>query len=88
MAQTFTVNLTITDSAGQSASATFAMTLQPATLVITTTSPLPDAKVGVAYSEQMAATGGTPPYTWTTTSGAFPPGLTMTQDGLITGTPT
>jgi uncharacterized repeat protein (TIGR03803 family) len=56
---------------------------------ITTTS-LPNGEVGVAYSQTLAATGGTPPYSnWTVTSGSLPPGLTLTAaTGVISGTPT
>jgi hypothetical protein len=48
-----------------------------ATITITNASPLPPGQVGVAYSTQMAATGGAPPYTWAVTAGAVPPGLTL-----------
>ena len=34
------------------------------TLTITTSSPLPNASIGHFYSTTLAATGGTPPYTW------------------------
>jgi sugar lactone lactonase YvrE len=57
-------------------------------VIITAFSPLPAASVGVAYSQQLTATGGTPPYTWTVTSGALPSGLTLSSAGLIAGTPT
>jgi hypothetical protein len=54
---------------------------------ITTTSPLPDAIVGEPYSYQLAATGGTPPYTWQVTSGNLTGyGLALSATGLISGT--
>jgi uncharacterized protein (TIGR03437 family) len=56
-------------------------------LTITTTSPLPTGVVGVSYSQNLAATGGTPPYTWTLTSGTLPTSLTLSSSGLISGTP-
>lgn len=49
---------------------------------------LPDGSVGVAYSETITASGGTGPYTFTVTDGALPPGLTLTPDGVVEGTPT
>lgn len=58
----------------------------PTTLTITTVS-LPLASRGVPYSQQLSATGGTPPYTWSLTSGALPAGLSLSSSGLISGTP-
>jgi Putative Ig domain len=51
------------------------------------TSALPNATVGEAYSVQLAATGGTPPYTWTVPAGALPEGLTLSAGGLVSGSP-
>jgi hypothetical protein len=60
----------------------------PMPLEISTTS-LPSGQAGVAYSTTLAATGGTPPYTWTTTSGTLPAGLMLAAStGAISGTPT
>ncbi len=55
-------------------------------VTITTTSPLPRGRVGVAYSKALAATGGGP-YTWSVVSGALPAGLSLSGAGLISGTP-
>ncbi len=55
---------------------------------ITTTSPLTDGTVGSAYSQTLAATGGTSPYTWTTLSGTLPTGLALSSGGVLSGTPT
>ena len=57
-------------------------------MAITTTSPLPPGFSGVAYSHTFAASGGSPPYTWSVISGALPSGLTLSSPGTITGTPT
>jgi chitodextrinase len=55
---------------------------------ITTTCPLPAGAVGVAYSQTLAATGGTTPYNWTISNGVLPPGLNLDPGtGIITGTP-
>ena len=57
-------------------------------LVITTTS-LPDGTVGTPYTPQLLATGGTPGYTWSQSSGgAMPDGVTMSSSGQFSGTPT
>jgi hypothetical protein len=55
--------------------------------VVITTAKLSQAVVTKAYSEGLAATGGVPPYTWTTSSGALPPGLTLGANGSIQGVP-
>jgi hypothetical protein len=58
------------------------------TLVITTTT-LPGATMGTAYSQTLASTGGTTPLSWSITVGSLPAGLTLTAStGVIAGTPT
>jgi hypothetical protein len=44
--------------------------------------------VGTAYKQTLAATGGISPYTWTITSGTLPAGLSLSSNGVISGTPT
>ncbi len=48
----------------------------------------PAGPVGVAYSDQLAVTGGTSPFTWSVSAGTLPPGLTLSASGLLSGTPT
>jgi probable HAF family extracellular repeat protein len=63
-------------------------TLWTQPLAITTTS-LPDADLGVAYSELIDFEGGVGPYAWSITLGALPLGLTLdAATGEIAGTPT
>jgi large repetitive protein len=81
----FNIAATVTDSAGAQASKTFPITIAPASLTITTAS-LPNGQVGVAYNAQLAATGGTPPYTWA--ASGLPAGITATTAGVLSGTPT
>ncbi|MGA3266627.1 MAG: Ig domain-containing protein [Verrucomicrobiota bacterium] len=52
-------------------------------------SSLPNGTNGVAYSTvDLTATGGQAPYTWAVASGsALPPGLTLSSNGVISGTP-
>ena len=60
----------------------------PATLAITTTT-LQAGVIGTAYSQTIAATGGTGARTFTVTTGALPAGLTLTTGtGAIIGSPT
>ena len=49
---------------------------------------LPVGTVGVAYSQALSALGGSSPYTWALASGTLPPGLSLSSNGLISGTPT
>ena len=53
------------------------------------TSSLPDGNVGQLYSGQLAAKGGTAPYTWSLApnSPGLPGGLQLNSDGSITGVP-
>jgi len=84
-ASSFTVQLT--DATGVTASRQLTLTIV-ASLTITTTSPLPTGEATIAYSQKLAAAGGTPPYTWSVTgSGALPSGLTLSASGLLAGTP-
>jgi hypothetical protein len=55
-------------------------------LAVTTTSP-PPGTVGSLYSTTLAASGGTPPYSWTVASGSLPSGLSLASGGVISGTP-
>lgn len=43
---------------------------------------------GLAYKQLLIVTGGKTPYTWTVSSGALPPGLSLSTDGVVSGTPT
>ena len=58
-------------------------------LTITTGSPLPQGTVASAYSQTLAASGGTPPYSWSISAGSLPSGLSLNAStGVISGTPT
>ena len=83
----FTVQAT--DSTGVTGQAALSITVNPSLGPVTiTTTSLPDATVGTAYSQTLGASGGTPPYTWAVT-GTLPTGLTLNAStGVISGTPT
>ena len=55
---------------------------------ITTSSPLTAGSQNVSYSQTLAASGGTSPYTWTQTGGTLPTGLLLGTNGVLSGTPT
>ncbi|MBN1543751.1 hypothetical protein JW992_16530, partial [candidate division KSB1 bacterium] len=52
------------------------ITIAPVLLAIAPDS-LADGQTGQAYSQILAASGGTPPYTWSIASGALPDGLSL-----------
>jgi hypothetical protein len=56
--------------------------------IFISTSSLPGATVGSPYSATLTAGGGNGPYMWSITSGALPPGLSLSSSGVISGTPT
>ena len=58
----------------------------PAVGVLTST--LPDGTQNQAYSVSLVADGGVAPYTWTLNSGSLPSGMSLSNAGVISGTPT
>jgi large repetitive protein len=53
-----------------------------------TSASLPDGVVGTDYDQVLSGSGGTSPYTWSTSSGTVPDGLTLDADyGELYGTP-
>ena len=84
------LNFQVTDSAAPPASQSvaLALTITAAPLAITTAS-LPFGQIGVAYSAQLSASGGTGAYNWQLTAGSLPSGLQLNSTtGVISGTPT
>ena len=74
-------NVTTVASAG-----TYTTTLP---LAVKTTSPLPNAFTSTAYTQTLAATGGSGTgYAWSVTGGSLPPGVTLGTNGTFSGTPT
>ncbi len=76
-------------SCQQKATAPVGVCVQSSTLKFTPAAT-PGASVGVAYSASLSSmvSGGTAPYTYAISSGALPPGLTLSSEGVISGTPT
>ena len=82
---TFTVQ--VHDNNGNTATQLLSLTIY-GLLQVTTTS-LGAGTTNVPYnSQQLAATGGLPPYYWSLASGVLPSGLSLSTNGLISGTPT
>jgi hypothetical protein len=83
-----TSSFTVSVSDSNPTPATKALSIVVAAAPTITTASLPNGTTGVAYSQALAATGGTSPYVWTLQSGStLPSGLTITS-GVISGTPT
>ena len=74
---------------GNSSRATKDFTLSVAgALTLTSAAALPNGFTGSAYTATLAATGGTPPYVFTVSSGGIPPGLTLeAPTGVLSGVP-
>lgn len=74
-------------AAGESAPATVTINIPSPTLVLAGGS-LPGATVGTSYNGALTASGGTAPYTYAVTTGSLPTGVTLSQAGVLSGTPT
>jgi hypothetical protein len=85
---TYPFTISVVDSNFGIATATFQLTVQGASISITTTS-LPAGTVGSAYDFGLLASNATPPLTWSVVSGNLPPGIQLgTSNGVLSGTPT
>ena len=84
---TGTTNVTLSaTNAGGTGSATLKIVVLPPPPVITS-ALLATGTVGTAYTQSLAASGGTLPYTWSVASGSLPAGLSLSSGGVISGTP-
>jgi len=82
----FCFTITATDSATQTASQSYTVTINPA--ITPPAATLADAAPGVAYHHTFYVTGGRGPYAFAYT-GTLPSGLTLNSStGVLSGTPT
>ena len=81
---TFTVH--VVDSGGSTGSRAYTVNIGGNILAVTPAMQ-PGGTVGVGYSQNFGATGGTGSYTFARTSGALPTGLSLTAGGTLSGTP-
>ncbi len=86
-AVTFAFTVRVTDSASNSATRDYTITILSALTI--TTSSVSGGTVGRTYSQTLTASGGVAPYRWSLATGLLPPGLTLdAASGVIAGTPT
>lgn len=77
----------VTDAEGCRGSRYYSVEITCPTLSVTPVQ-LPEATIGAAYSASLTGQGGTAPYTFELIGGSLPAGVTLTPDGLVSGTPT
>jgi uncharacterized repeat protein (TIGR03803 family) len=83
----FTFTVTAGDNYGDSASQSFTVVINPAVTITTTL--LPNGEINVPYSQVIHVAGGSGSYTFKPTGGTFPPpGVTLSANGVLSGTPT
>lgn len=80
----FTVELS--DSGGQVATQSYSVPVYAPVEIVTP--QLPNAQFGVPYTAAVTAQGGSGGYVFSVTTGALPPGLTLTSTGAIIGSAT
>ena len=86
----FEITITATDSSSGygpiTGSRAYTLVVEPPRLVLDTR-VLPIARGGEPYTAKILVSNGVAPYTFTFASGTFPPGLTLGDDGTISGIP-
>lgn len=83
----FGLTVQVTDSASRTAQKTLSIRVTNPSIQVVTTS-LAVAVRSSTYTQQLLATGGTPPYTWSVTGGSLPSGLSLNpSNGVISGIP-
>ena len=81
-----TVQVTDRGDPARTAIQTLSITLNEALSIATTA--MQGGSVGVTYSQNLTAKGGTPPYSWSISTGSIPTGLSLNANsGLISGSP-
>ena len=84
----FTFTLKVTDPDKNTATLAFGLVINSASSALTiSTSSLPSGTINRSYSQSFTAVGGATPYKWSSGAGSLPRGLTLSGDGLLSGTP-
>ena len=84
------VTVSAISKADPSQSASVAVTVSPENNqeLRIATGPLPQGQRGEFYNEDLTATGGKTPYTWSVSDGTLPAGLALNTKGDLSGKPT
>ena len=83
-----TVTVTAKDANGCMGMRIYNLTVNCAMDIAITPATLPNGMIGMAYSQQLTATGGCGTFTYAQVGGILPPGLTLSPSGVLAGTPT
>jgi streptogramin lyase len=82
----FSASVTDSSSTPQSSTGTYEMQVVPFPSITMTT--LPGGTVGLSYPpQQLTATGGLAPETWSIVAGSLPGGMNLSPGGALSGTP-
>ena len=84
----FSVQVTATDTVsytGNSGSKSYSLTVSVPTITLSPAS-LPNGISSASYSQSITASGGTPSYTYSVTTGSLPAGLSLSSSGTLSGT--
>ncbi|WDL95304.1 beta strand repeat-containing protein [Alicyclobacillus sp. ALC3] len=85
----FSTTIDARSNLGVLGSATVSLDVLP-TLLLNTTSPLPEGEAGLAYHDKLSASGGSGSYTWSLASGTTSrqtDGLSLSSGGVLSGDP-
>ncbi len=85
-AGTFAFDIAVSDAGGATFSRTYSMVIAPPPLVLYP--GLPDATLGVAYSLSIGHNGGLGPFRHVISAGSLPAGMSLSESGVLSGTPT
>ena len=88
VAGTSSFTIRVADSGGQEDAQALSIRINPPSPPTITTTSLPGGTVGLAYSEDLTATGGTGTLAWSLSGGSLPANLSISSTGTISGTPT
>ena len=89
-AGSFSFNINVQDTQGSSCSSNFPVTwvVNPPAITLLPPSIPAEGVFGIPYVVPFSAIGGTPPFAYTLLSGALPSGLSLSHDGILSGTST